>query len=47
MGETLREEFHGREQTFLAYVAALHERNIAGPRDVKAAWVLYGQRPCP
>jgi hypothetical protein len=36
MGRKLRQEFHGSEQTFLTYVAALHERNIAGPKYIKA-----------
>ena len=47
MGEQLLREFHGSEEAFLAYVSALHERNNAGPRDVKAAWALYGQRSRP
>jgi hypothetical protein len=42
--EHLRHEFGGCEHTFMAYVAALHERSSAGPIGAKADWQAYSEQ---
>jgi hypothetical protein len=40
-GQYLRDEFTRNEGSFLAYVAALHERDRGGSNAAKVAWASY------
>lgn len=42
--EQVRQEFGGSEKTFMAYVAALHERSSAAPIGAKAAWRAHSEQ---